>query len=98
MLACVKPVERPLPDSAVSVVITSLRNMDAALSFPLSCRYYQRFPGDVAQVHRIVRHLQSLPDGCVRLPSLGVLRPRCAPAAKFWGRFCVNCTYWSLCQ
>lgn len=39
-------------------------------------RYYQRFPGDVAQVHRIVRQLQSLPDGCAQLPSLGVLRPR----------------------
>lgn len=39
-------------------------------------RYYQRFPGDVAHVQRIVRHLQSLPDGCAQLPSLGVLRPR----------------------
>lgn len=29
-------------------------------------------------MHRIVRHLQSLPGGCAQLPSLGVLRPRWA--------------------
>ena len=45
---------------------------------PRDChRYYQRFPGDVEQVHRIVSHLQSLPGGAAPLPSLGVLRPRC---------------------
>lgn len=41
-----------------------------------NAKYYARFPGDVQQVHRIVRHLQSQPDGCAQLPSLGVLRPR----------------------
>jgi len=41
-----------------------------------NAKYYQRFPGDVEQVHRIVKHLQSLPGGCAKLPSLGVLRPR----------------------
>lgn len=32
--------------------------------------------GVLRQVHRIVKHLQSLPGGCAKLPSLGVLRPR----------------------
>jgi hypothetical protein len=36
-------------------------------------------------MHRIVRHLQSLPDGCAQLPSLGVLRPRWALHAA-WNR------------
>lgn len=39
-------------------------------------KFYERFPGDVQQVHRIVQHLGSLPGGYALLPSLGVLRPR----------------------
>ena len=51
------------------------------LSFLLSNvqneKFYRRFPGDVAVVQKLVRHLAALPDGCAQLPTGSVLTPRC---------------------
>ena len=39
-------------------------------------KYYQRFPGDIKQVQRIVMRLLEYPGGGAPLPDGGILRPR----------------------
>ncbi|KAL3157786.1 hypothetical protein ABBQ32_012209 [Trebouxia sp. C0010 RCD-2024] len=39
-------------------------------------KFYKRFPGDVAKVHRIVTHLSQQPGGGLRLPNGDNLTPR----------------------
>ena len=47
------------------------------LSHVQNDKYYRRFPGDVAAVQKLVRHLAALPDGSAQLPAGSVLTPRC---------------------
>ena len=57
-------------------------------------RYYERFPGDVNLMHRIVAFLSSKPGGGALLPSGSLLTPRALQLLGLNGRLCMSSGNW----
>jgi pimeloyl-ACP methyl ester carboxylesterase len=64
----------PLPAAACSAEAVYAATFRRVLA--QNRKFYDRFPGDVARVRRVVAHLRSLPGGAARTPAGNALTPR----------------------